>query len=129
MKLIPYNEHEHFHSICDLLDSRNLPIKAAYDLPEFGLVAIENDQVIAAGFLRKVEGYSAMMDSFITHPNAPGFIRDKAMNRLIVKLIKIAKHYDVKALFAFSQHLNTLTRAVNLGFTQLPHSVLALDIS
>lgn len=126
MVIKPYNKENHSTQLYSLIIKRNLEQLSLYDLPEFGLVAFQDNNLIAAGFLRKVEGNYAMMDSYITDPEAPGMLRHEALDRITAKLITISRANNINALLAFSKDLHTIKRAEDHRFLTLPEHKLQI---
>lgn len=118
MIIRPYTKRDR-SSLQALLDLRSMPTELVDDLPEFGLVAIENDVMIAAGFIRKIEGMDAFLDSYISNPVYSPETRHIALDRITTKLIGIAKYEGVRHLYAFSADSNTQCRANTHGFIDL----------
>ena len=110
------------------LKLRDLDPTLAGDLPEMGLIAIEENEVVAFGFLRKVEGPYAMLDSYLTNPTIAPEVRDKALDRITRKLISIAKVNHINKLIAFSADAHTIERAATLGFVAHSHVFNVLDL-
>ncbi len=113
-----------------LLKSQGLPpYTHLANLPKNGLVAYMGDTPVAAGFLRLVEGDSAILDSLITNATLEPMIRDKALNLLVSDLLKMAKSLGITKIIAFSSDKNTLVRAWRFGFTQQEYHVITLPLS
>lgn len=114
--------------ICAWLAARDLDTGLIQDLPRTGYVAIEDGQVIAAGFLRHCEGSHGLLDSFITDPTAPPKDRDKAMDLLLNRLINHSKKLGIKQLIGFSVDSFTLSRAKRFGMQATPFTTLVLPL-
>lgn len=105
----------------ELLTSRGLPSSHKESLPAFGLMVLDNDSSpIAMGYLRSIEGNMAMIDGLTTHLDKPATVRNEALDRLVSKLVKVAKVNNIKGLICFSHDINTLLRSSRHGFTLLP---------
>lgn len=129
MLLVSFNPKLHSAILLEWTVDRGINSTLVEDLPEYGVMAFEHDLPIAAGFLRKVEGGYAMLDSLITNPNAPPDIRNVILDRVTTKLIDTARRNKLKALIANSLDKNTLMRSAKHGFTSLPHTLIVLNLS
>lgn len=125
MKLIPYNPNNsaHLNMLREMLIARDMSELHSAGVPEHSWIVVENDQPIAFGGLRKVEGGMAIMDSYLTNPNAPSDLRHKALEWLTYKLIKISRHYLVTKLLAFSQSDEIFNRAKSHGFIEFSNKI------
>lgn len=121
MLVIPYNPDKHQALLQEVLDIRHIKEDVVKDLPEFGLVALNHDEFVAAGFIRKIEGYYAMLDSYISNPSVSPLTRDQALDIITAKLVSISKEHGVEKLLAFSADTNTIERSIRHGFIQLPN--------
>jgi len=130
MLVIPIESHvgPQVRGMIQLLESRNMSPGLINDLPVFGLIAYDNGEPVAAGFLRDIEGPYAMLDSYITNPNAPAKVRNRALNLITDKLIKVARLNDKVKLLAFTADLHTHWRSLEHGFTYLPHTFSAITL-
>lgn len=128
MRIFCYNPEEHKNIIATWLKDRGMDSGMVADLPEIGYVAYMLHIPIAAGFLRKVEGNFALLDSLITDPVAPANVRDKAIDLVVNDLIGRAKIEKMSKLIAFSVDKNTILRSSKHGFVGLPHSVISLSL-
>lgn len=117
MIITPYIHDDHQHHIYRILNSRGLPGKWAFDLPEFGLVALHEGNVVACGFIRKLEGHAGVVDGFLTDPKQSPDIRNRALDLLTNKLGKIATHYNVK-LMCFTIDQTIIDRAIKHGYIE-----------
>jgi hypothetical protein len=119
----PYDNVRDLRHILSLLANYSFDSALAADLPKFGLIAIENNIPIAAGFLREVEGDYAMLDSYITNSSVDGALRNKALDLITSKLMKIAEHNNVVKLIAFTKSESIFNRSLKHGFNASPHLV------
>lgn len=99
-------------------------------LPRIGLIVINENGPIAIGFLRRIEGNIALMDSFITNPTTSSDIRNAALNKLGYRLIDTAKRLKFTGMMAFSTDSNTIQRAISkANFKTLPYNLVSLNLS
>lgn len=125
MLILPYNPDKHQSKARLLLLHRNMDINLVNDLPEHGLIAIKDGIPIAMGFIRRIEGEYAMLDSYITDPKAAAPVRDRALETIGRKLIDMARNGGCKTLLAFSTDAHILARGVRWGFVPLEHKFMA----
>lgn len=119
MLIRPYNPEKDRIELIHVLVIRGMSPDLVNDLPEHGLIAIEADTLIAAGFIRRIEGMDCFLDSYITRPAVNNILRDRALNLITTKLIKLAKANNVRNLYAFSADYHTQIRAGVHGFVDL----------
>lgn len=128
MLVIPYNPEAHKDEIIGLLQSHGMHPGLTNDLPMVGLVAIHENKYIAAGFIRQIEGSYGMLDSYITSRDASAELRDKALDMITYKLIKIARQGGATKLLVFSGVENIITRAEKHGAFQIDHKVALIAL-
>lgn len=128
-KIVRYNKKRHFDLLQVMLRSRDLKVDYADTVPKLGLLAFYNETPVAAGFLRRVEGHYAILDSLITDPTAAPQVRDKILDLLVTMLIGLAKRHKIKGLQAGTLDSRTLVRALRHGFVQHTHTLITLDLS
>lgn len=127
MKIIPINTYiDDLVDLKALCESRNVQL---FDMPQFGLVAYENDYIVAAGFLRPAEGGVVIMEGFITNDSMNSKIRHKALTLIGNKLISIAKLYDKKIILLYTRDDTVLMRSKSHGFIETGHKVASLDLT
>lgn len=119
----------HVFNLRNILTAREMSDDVIIDLPEIGFVAYHDLSMVAAGFIRRVEGQFALLDSLITNPRHEPPMRDAAIEMVVAALIEQANKEGIQALFAFSIDKNTLERAEQRhGFVRLPHAVIKLEL-
>lgn len=132
LHIIYYKQEDDTHKkyLSILLSSQNMPERYLSDIPRVGIICTnENDEVIAAGFIRKIEGPYGMLDSYITNNNANSEDRDQALDLITAKLIQIAKDSSITKLISFSVVPNIVSRAKKHGFYLLENmSFLTLNL-
>lgn len=96
-------------------------------LPEVGFIAKNhNNQPIAAGFLRKLEGGFAQIDTLVSNANCSGSERNDGIDAVVQSLISTGKQLGLLGLVAFTKDLGILSRAGAMGFTTLEDKVITL---
>lgn len=128
MIVTPFNKETQILLAKRLLRSHSMGMDLAYDLPEFGLIAVDGGEPVAMGFIRKMEGNYALLDSYITHADAPAELRDRALDIITYKLIKIAKDNDISKLIAFSGEPSIIARSINHGMILMPFATTVLSL-
>lgn len=120
---------EDLQHIKSWLGARDLPASYADDIPSIGFSVFDEDQMIAAGFIRHCEGNHGLIDGLITNPNVPGDIRDSALNLLLSHIVRVGTQMHLKSLIGHSKDKNTVLRAGRHGFQEMPHVLLSLNLS
>jgi len=129
MKIIPYDKSiGQMSGLRDLIALRYLNYTID-SLPNFGLLVYEKQILVAAGFVRNVEGGFGFIDSYITNVLAPPSIRDEALSRLTTKLLKVVKHSGVTKLIGFTTDNHTLLRSLRHGFSQQDYNLITIDLT
>lgn len=123
MILIPYEVELHKTRVQQMLLSQNMDPAYADNLPHYSWIALENDEPVAFGGIRMVEGGMAIMDSYLTNATSSSELRSKALDWLTRKLILISKHLNITKLIAFSESENIFNRAKSHGFQEFAHRI------
>lgn len=97
-------------------------------LPETGYIVFHDNFPVAAGFLRRVEGGFAQMDSYISDPTAPSEQRNEALDLITEALISRAKELELRGIVAFSVDQNTISRSLRHGFIAHNHVVITKEL-
>jgi hypothetical protein len=105
-------------------DLENVSMKT---LPKIGYIALMNNQPIAAGFLRKVEGnIVAQLDGLTSNPYFGSQIRHEGISKVVDRLIEDAKDMKLKGIIAFTNDNGVLARAQSIGFNTINSTLIAL---
>lgn len=99
-------------------------------LPEVGFI-VKNDrnQPVAAGFLRKLEGGFAQIDTLVSNSECEASERHEAIDLLVNSLISTGKQLGLLGLLAITKDLSILKRAEAIGFSKLEqHTLIALPL-
>lgn len=127
--MVPYNPETHTFKMLQMLFSREMSPTVITDLPQHGLIAMEGDAPIAAGFIRRIEGPYVMLDSYITNSVSSPQARDRALNLITTKLLRWAASNGVSKVLSFSSDPNTITRATEHGFnTFIDHTFQVISL-
>lgn len=125
MQVFKFRLKRHFQLIEKWMRHRGLTSPLIEETPETGFVVYDRCFPIALVSIRKVEGGFGMLDGLISNPLVSGELRHLAIDLLITETLNAAKRMKLKNLSAYSVDVNTIMRAKNHGFVQLPHAVLA----
>lgn len=98
------------------------------NLPKIGYIALLNDQPVAAGFLRRVEGGYSQMDGLTSNPFFGGMIRHDGIRLVVDALIRDAKELKLQGIIAFTKDQGVLTRAKSIGFHSPQEQLIALKL-
>lgn len=121
-------ELRHYASIVEWMVKRGLTPPEADEMPKNGYVVYDDETPVSYGSLRLIEGNHALAGDLVTNPECLPQVRSKANDMIILTLIKKAKELKVKTIIAYSQDKNTLLRSEKLGFTRLPHVLIAKSL-
>lgn len=116
MRITPYDPNKHKTHAETLLTLRNMDYHLSSDLPSYGLIAIEKNVPYAMGFVRRMEGPYAMLDSYISNPMSPYNRRDKCLDIITKKLVEWCEINAITKIVAFSENNAIVKRAQLHGF-------------
>lgn len=88
-------------------------------LPKTGYIVLLGKQPIAAGFLRRVEGGYAQLDTFVSNPYYGSKLRHEAMELIVNSLLDEAKSMKLHGIIAITQDTGILKRSEKHGFAQI----------
>lgn len=123
LSVVTYRAH-HFTLINSWLADRGIASISAQELPKDGLMIYGREGYLAGGFLRQCEGGIALMDSYITNPNAPAELRNEALEKMTGELLRVAKNKGYTKVIAYSADSHTIERAVAHGFAIIDQALL-----
>lgn len=95
-------------------------------LPKIGYIALLNNQPIAAGFLRRVEGGYAQIDTLLSNPYFGSMIRHDGITKVVNNLLEDAKDLELKGIIAFTSDAGVIKRAKDIGFHVVDQVILAI---
>jgi hypothetical protein len=128
MNVRAFHFTDHVSIIRHWLSQRDLRRELADELPEFGFIAFERDEPIAAAFLRRVEPNHAQLDGLITNVLSTSALRHEAIDLVVKANIEKARELRIKQILAFSIDEGTLVRSEKHRFVKLPHTVIVLSL-
>lgn len=88
-------------------------------LPKIGYIAYLGNIPVAAGFLRRLEGGFAQMDTLVSNPYLGSKTRHIAIDKVVNSLIEDAKTLDLEGVIGLTADLGVLRRAEDMGFKVL----------
>lgn len=94
-------------------------------LPEIGFIAFEGSNPISAGFLRRVEGGFAQIDTLVTNADFDKNTRNQGLSAVVSVLIKTAKDLNLNGLMFLTSEESIIERAKELGFHYVNQVVMA----
>lgn len=97
-------------------------------LPKAGYIALMNNQPIAAGFLRKVEGGYAQLDGLTSNAYFGSQIRHLGVKLVVDTLLQEAKDLKLHGIIAFTKDKGVLDRAATLGFKVVEQTLIAIKL-
>lgn len=124
-------KHKHYLLLQEMLADQACPWKEFISyktLPKTGYIILLQDQPIAAGFLRKVEGGFGQFDTFATNPYFGSKIRHEAIELIVNALMDDAKRLKLHGILAFTHDNGILSRSLEKGYQLLPDKLLALKL-
>jgi len=131
ISLVPF-KHKNFPQLIELLESNkypnieNIQMKT---LPKVGYIAYMGGHPIACGFLRRVEGGFAQIDTLTSNAHFGSQIRHEGIKKVVDALILEAKSLKLSGILALTADQGILDRAKALGFHDIFQSVIGLKLT
>jgi len=97
-------------------------------LPKIGYIAFLSKQPIAAGFLRRVEGGYAQIDTLVSNPYFGSKIRNEGIDKVVNWLINDAKDLKLNGILAFTGEPSIIERAKDKGFTVFEQKLIGMRL-
>lgn len=122
ISVVPFR-YKYLKALLDLLESNNFLHLAEINmktLPKIGYMALLNGHPIAAGFLRRVEGGYAQIDTLTSAKHFGSKLRHQGIEAVLNQLIEDANDLDLKGIIAFTEDDGILARAEAMGFHMPP---------
>lgn len=85
-------------------------------LPAIGFIANIDNVPTAAGFLRRVEGGFAQLDTLMSNAEQSSELRHDGISQCVDSLIEEAKKLKLHGILATSKDESTIMRAISIGF-------------
>lgn len=131
ISIVPF-KYKYFPQLIEILQDRNFPNieqVSMKSLPRIGYMALLHNQPIAAGFLRRVEGGYAQMDTLCSNPYFGSKIRHEAIHKVVSSLIEEAKDLKLLGIIAFTTDESVINRAKDLGFQVVSAQLISLPLT
>lgn len=128
MKIVAYERALHENELTRWFCLRGLDAKTAWEVPVLGFVAFDDEILVAMAFARRCEGHVAIFEGLSTNPDLGSKLRHRGINMVVKKILKRARADGVKVMLTYSVDVGTIERALALGFEELPHRLLALNL-
>lgn len=129
MRPIRFEIATHYLPMVEQLKAREAYIPSPKELPKIGYAIFKNETIqVASGFLRKVEGGYAQIDSVCTNPACSSEDRHEALELLVKTLLHKAKMSKINNVLFLTVDESTIVRSQNHGFKKLPQTVMAVDL-
>jgi len=97
-------------------------------LPKIGYIALLSKQPIAAGFLRRVEGGYAQIDTLVSNPYFGSKIRNEGIDKVVNWLINDAKELKLSGILAFTGEQSIIERAKDKGFAVFEQKLIGMRL-
>lgn len=129
ISIVPF-KFKYLPLLIDMLKDRNFTSISQItmkSLPKLGYIALMHKQPIAAGFLRRVEGGYAQIDTLVSNPYFGSLIRHDGINKVVATLINDAKDLNLIGIIAFTEDKSVIIRAKTLGFQVVNQEIISLS--
>lgn len=127
MKLHKYSRGQ-LVPLTKLLITRNMNPKLMESLPDIGYTVYKDLDLVAAGFMRWIEGGYGMMDSFITNPEFSSKERYEALNLISDALMAKAKEMEFSKVILLTNETSIMLRSQNYEFTILDQVIAIKEL-
>lgn len=98
-------------------------------LPKIGYIAMLDEEPIAVGFLRRVEGdVVAQIDGLTSNPCFGSIIRHYGITKVLEALVNEAKALKVQGLISFTKDQSVVIRAKSIGFNVVDYNLMSLNL-
>lgn len=127
---IPF-KFKHYDNLIDMLEYQKCPWISEISmktLPKIGYIAMMGKQPVAIGFLRRLEGGYAQLDTFATNPFLGSKIRNEGLDLVVKNLLDEAKSLRLNGILAITEDQGILNRAKFLGFNEIPQKLIGLRL-
>lgn len=129
MHVRKFNHSKDVSILKEWISKRDISTEFTDSIPELGFMVYEQDEKIAAGFIRLCEGGYGIIEGFTSNPNKSPSIRNEALDLLLNHMLLSSKSINLKILWGYTTDKNTKERSMRHGFVCLPHTIVCLDLS
>lgn len=130
VSVVPF-KFKYYPLLIEMLTDRNFPCietVTMQTLPKIGYIAFLSKQPIAAGFLRRVEGGYAQIDTLVSNPYFGSKIRNEGIDKVVNWLINDAKDLKLNGILAFTGEPSIIERAKDKGFTVFEQKLIGMRL-
>lgn len=129
ISIVPF-KYKYLPLLLEMLEDRKFDTKYTNmkTLPKIGYIALLNNQAIAAGFLRRVEGGYAQIDTLVSNTYYGSLIRHEGINKVLSALIQDAKDLKLNGIIGFTKDDGVLARVKSMGFQVLNYNIVSLSL-
>jgi len=127
---VPFR-HKYLKALLDMHESQNYLEVSEINmktLPKIGYICLLEGHPVAAGFLRRVEGGYAQIDTLVSNAHFGGLIRHEGIKKVVDALIEDAKALRLRGIVSFTGDSGVLKRAEALGFHVVNQQLIALRL-
>ena len=128
MEIVPFRRRLFYAPLCEILTKHGHPVPSEDEIPAVGWVAMNNEYIVAIGFLRRMEGNHALLDGLTTNPEASPEARHLGLTGVVTALIKSAKELKIRQIVAYTLDESVVKRALVHGFSTTQHKTLVLTV-
>ena len=118
VRLVPF-KHRHYGMLLHMLEDQEAPFLGFVSyktLPKIGYLAMLGKHPVAAGFLRRVEGGYAQLDTFVSNRHFGSLVRHEGLSKVTEALINDAKDLKLLGILAITIDDGIIQRAKDQGF-------------
>lgn len=130
ISIVPF-KHKYLQLIIDLHNSQNymgIEQISMKNLPKIGYIALLGTQPVACGFLRRVEGGFAQIDTLASNAHYGSQIRHEGVKQVVDSLVNESKRLKLRGIISLTKDISTIGRAKALGFHVVDQTVIALPL-
>lgn len=127
MKVIKFNKKRHLAPLQECWAARGSYVP--HTVPRVGFIAAKEGKLVAAVFLRRVEGGYGQIDGLVSNPTSSPEDRNRALDLVSSKIMKEAKKLCLNGVLMMSECENTVMRSQKFGFEKSLLTVLAVDLN
>lgn len=127
MEVLRYESSLHEKEVKIWCDKHGISPKLTDEFPALGFVAQDDRCLIAAAFLRRIEGNYALFDGLITNPRSSSLDRHVALEAVVKRIIRESRDLGIIGIMAYSLDTGTIERALSHGFKAMPHTLIMRD--
>lgn len=101
-----------------------MPDSCFRHLPALGFVAFKDESIIAASFLRCMEGPYALFDGLISNPYWNSKLRNEAIEAVVKQTLQYADSIGISKIIFETLDAGTIERSKSHGFQIMPRVLM-----